>query len=84
MLEVRGMRKTEHRRAAENARYYRTDAVTGRQVKLVADDLGVITITSAEERRVADAFGLPVTRIPKLSGDEVAELRKEQSTDGRR
>jgi len=65
----------DHRRATPGYRVVTTD-VTGRRVKLAADDLGVITIESDEERRVADALGLPVTKVPKLSNAEVADLQK--------
>jgi len=70
---------SEHRRAPENARYTRIDTVTGRPVKLIADELGVITITTPEERRVADAFGLPVTRLPRMTAAEVTDTAKKSS-----
>jgi len=70
------MTKAEHRRAPERARYLRMDTVTGTLVKLQADERGVIEITTDPERRVADAFGLPVTRTPRLDNAEVAKLQK--------
>ena len=66
-----------YRRAKQPlARYVRTDDPTGRRVKLIADELGVITISKPEEARVADAFGLPVTKLPRASGDEVAKSKR--------
>lgn len=60
--------KTQHRRATPGARLTRT--IDGRPVKLVADELGVIEITSEAERRAADAFGLRVTRVPRLDPED--------------
>ena len=66
-----------YRRAAPGARFLTTDS-TGRRVKLVADELGVITITTPAEARAADSFGLPVTKLPRASGDEVAKSKKKE------
>jgi len=68
--------KSTHRRAKPGARFSRIDPTTGLLVKLRADDLGVIEITDPSEQRVADAFGLPVTKTPRLDSDEVAKLQK--------
>lgn len=68
----------EYRRAAPGWRCVSTDPVTGRAVKLAADDLGVITITSDEERRLADARRLPITKLPRLDNDEVAKLKSKE------
>jgi hypothetical protein len=65
---------TQYRRGAgENALYVRTDVVTGKPVKLRADAFGVIPIETPEERRVADAFGLRVTRLPRMTAEEITE-----------
>lgn len=66
-------KKTEHRRAPKNALFVRADPVSGRPVKLRADEFGVVPITTPEERRVADAFGLPVTKLPRMTAEEIDE-----------
>lgn len=71
------MTKQQYRRATAGARFVRMDPVSGHLVKLRADELGVIPITTAPERRVADAIGLRVTRVPRLDNDEVAALKKD-------
>ena len=70
------MNDKDHRRATKGARFISVDTVTGRIVKLTANDLGVIAIETDEQRRVADKLRLPITRTPKLDGDEVADLKK--------
>jgi len=70
---------TEYRRAGKDvALYSRVDGPSGRLVKLVPDDLGIITISSEAERRVAEAIGLPVTKLPRLDSDEVAKAKKKE------
>jgi hypothetical protein len=64
----------DYRRATPGYRVVAT--VDGRIVKLTADDLGVITIETDDERRLADRRNLPLTRVPKLSNDEVADLQR--------
>jgi len=53
-----------------------TDPLTGALVKLVPDENGVIAITSDAMRRVADARGYSVTKLPKMSNAEVGDLQK--------
>jgi hypothetical protein len=63
----------EHRRATPGYRVVTN--VDGRLVKLTANDLGVIDITTDDERIVADLLRLHVTKVPKLSNAEVADLQ---------
>lgn len=65
----------EHRRGEPGARYVRMDPDTQRLIRLVADEDGVIPIRDEVERRVADAIGLAVTRLPKLGPKEVRALQ---------
>lgn len=65
---------TEHRRGEPDTRYVRT--IDDQQVKLVANEDGVITVSTGLEQRLADQLGLPVTQLPKMSTKEVAALQK--------
>ena len=64
---------TEYRRGTANS-YVTT--IGGRRVKLIPDENGVIECKTKAERQAADAFGLPITKLPKLPADEVAALKK--------
>ena len=72
------MNEKTYRRTKPGQRYVTSDPMTGRLVKLAADELGVITITTPEEQRVAAALGLPITKLPRASNDEVAALKSKK------
>lgn len=69
----------EHRRGEPDTRYTRSDPVTGEVVKLIANENGVVAITTDAERRAADAWGLTETRLPKLGPKEVRELQAKEA-----
>jgi hypothetical protein len=72
---------SEYRRARADFRAVSTDPLTGRRVKLEADENGVVTIRNAEQRRFADSLGLHVTELPKVSSEDLAESRKKREAD---
>ena len=69
----------DHRRGEPDTRYVRCDPQTSHIVKLVTDEAGVVAITTDAERRVADAWGLAETRLPKLGPREVRELQSKEA-----
>ena len=64
--------KHPKRQGKPGARYETNDPRAG-IVRLVADESGAVEITTDEESRAADAFGLPVARKPKAPAPVPAE-----------
>lgn len=69
------MPEYEPRRAEPGQRFEWRDEF-GRSVRLAADDEGVLRPSSEQEKRLADAFGLPVAR-KVLAEDKAAKKGQE-------
>ena len=66
----------QKRQGKPGARYETNDPRAG-IVLLIADERGVVEITTDDEARAADVFGLPVARKPKAPAPVPSESRED-------